>query len=221
MNLFQTVKAAVIAIMLVAAFSASSAHAQAAPAAAPAKAASSAPSGGVAVLNLKKTMNEASSVKAIRSQLEKKSEEYKKIVGKEEERLRKREKELVDQRSTMSAEAFEKERRNFQTEMNKFQLDVQKKRIQLARASEEALSKVEDVMSAIVKDIAKENSFAMVFRETQIVFYADFLDITNEVLKRLNQKLPDVKIEIKPISDAELTGGKPAAAAAAAPAKKN
>ncbi|MBI1275430.1 hypothetical protein GC177_05605 [bacterium] len=210
MTIFQRTRAALLAFMLAVAFTFSAAPVQAA----------AQQGAGVAVLNLKKIMDESTATKSIRSQIEKKSDEYKKSIAKDEERLRARDKELAEKRSTMSAEAFEKERRNFQAELQKVQLDVQKKRVQLDRAYGEALGKVNDVVSGIVKDMAKENGFAITFPASQIIFYADFLDITNEVLKRLNQKLGDVKVEIKPISDAELTGGKPAAAPAAAPAKK-
>lgn len=208
MTIFQRIRAALLAFMLAVAFTLSTAPAQAA----------AQQGAGVAVLNLKKIMDESTATKSIRSQIEKKSDEYKKSIAKDEERLRARDKELAEKRSTMSAEAFEKERRSFQAELQKVQLDVQKKRVQLDRAYGEALGKVNDVVSGVVKDLAKENGFAITFPASQIIFYADYLDITTEVLKRLNQKLGDVKVEIKAISDAELTGGK--AAAPAAPAKK-
>jgi Skp family chaperone for outer membrane proteins len=161
---------------------------------------------GVAVLDLQDILRDAKAAKSIRDQVQSKREEFQKQISADEERLRKRDKDLSEQKSLLSQDAFEQERKKFRDEVGKVQIEVQRKRVQLDRAYAKALSQVQNQIETIVKEMSKENGFAITFPASQTLFYAEPLDITAEVLKRLDSKLPSVKIVIEPISDEELMG---------------
>jgi outer membrane protein len=106
---------------------------------------------------------------------------------------------LADKRNVLSPEAFDKERKDFQKDVAGVQREVQKKRIQLDQAYAKALAKVQEKISEIVRDMAKKHQFAITFPASQTLFYAEQLDITKEVLERLNSDLPKVTLKIEKI----------------------
>ena len=59
------------------------------------------------------------------------------------------------------------------------------------------MGKVNDKIKDIIADIAKEKDFEVIIPSSQTLYYKDALDISNEVLKKLNKKITkaDVKFE--------------------------
>jgi Skp family chaperone for outer membrane proteins len=55
---------------------------------------------------------------------------------------------------------------------------------------------VERSLNEIVASMAEKNGYDVILRLSQVVFVKTNLDITGEVLKELNKKLPTVKVEI-------------------------
>jgi len=157
--------------------------------------------GKVAVLDLQRIMKESKAAKSIRSQLESKRDQYQKEITRDEEKLRERDKGLADKRNVLSPEAFDKERKDFQKDVANVQREVQKKRIQLDQAYAKALASVQEEISSIVREMAKKHQFAITFPASQTLFYAEQLDITEEVLNRLDDELPKVTLKIQPIKD--------------------
>jgi Skp family chaperone for outer membrane proteins len=58
------------------------------------------------------------------------------------------------------------------------------------------MQKVNEAMVQVVSDIVKERQYQIVLTKTQIVIVQTALDITPEVLRRLNRKLPTVAVSI-------------------------
>lgn len=157
--------------------------------------------GKVAVIDLQKIMKESKATVSIHDQVEKKRDQFQKDITKDEERLKKRDKELGEKHNVLSPEAFDKERKDFAKDVEGVQRGVQKKRIQLDRAYAKAMSEVQAQISEIVKGIAKENGISITFPASETLFYAENLDITDQVLKQLDQKLPKVTVKIEEIKE--------------------
>lgn len=192
--------AAVAAVITCAAASAMAADA--APAAAPAAGSSV----SVAVLDLQKIMKESAAAKSIREQIEKKREQFQQEVSKDEDRLRKRDKDLAEQRSLMAPEKFEQERNSFKTEVETVQKEVQKKRLQLDRAYSKALAEVQDSITAIVKELSAEKKFSLMLPASQTLYYDGALEVTDVVLDRLNKKLSKVTVKIEAVETPKEAG---------------
>ncbi len=69
-----------------------------------------------------------------------------------------------------------------------------KKRCWTARSSARC-DEIQKAVTGIVADMAKEKGFSIAIPTSQILYADPKLDITDEVLKRLNQKLP--KLDVK------------------------
>jgi Skp family chaperone for outer membrane proteins len=59
------------------------------------------------------------------------------------------------------------------------------------------MSKVNDEIKTIIADISKEKSLDLIVPAAQTLYYKDELDISNEVLKRLNKEVTKVKVSFE------------------------
>ena len=115
-------------------------------------------------------------------------------IQKEEEALRGANEELARKRAILAPETFAEERRQFEERLVQVQRTVQKRKTGLERVGFEALKKVEVVLNKIITEVAKEQSLGLILRKNQTVLVATELDITPDVLKRLDTALPSLKV---------------------------
>lgn len=151
----------------------------------------------VAIVDIQKIVSESSATKDINKQLEKKKNEFQTQINKQEESLMKEDQELTKKKASLSAEAFEKKRKAFQDKVAGVQRDVQKKRAQLEGAYTQALGKVQKAVVDIIKDMASDKGFELAIPASQALYFKSEMDISNDVLSKLDSKLPSVEVEIK------------------------
>lgn len=149
----------------------------------------------IVVLDVGLIRREASSVKTIREQIVKYQNELQEEIQKEQEALRTAQTELAKKQTLLAPEAFADERRKFEKRVVGVQQLVQSRRRSLEDSQNSAMLKVEETLNAIVIDFARTKGYAMVLRRAQVVLVDDALNITPDVLKELNARLPTVKVE--------------------------
>lgn len=162
----------------------------------------------IAVINMQVLLEESSAAKSIRGQVEKLRNDFQEEVNRQDQRLREQEQELKRQQAVLAAEAFNAKRRDFQQQVAKAQQDVQTRLRELDEMAARGLNDVRRALLPILVDLAKEQGYNIVFANTQLVFASKQLDITDEVLKRINTSLPAVNLQTLP------KAGAPAPAAA-------
>jgi outer membrane protein len=152
----------------------------------------------IAVFDSQRIEREAMAIKDAREQLQKVRASYQAEVAKEEEKFRAEEQELARQRTVLTGEAFDARRRDFERRVTEVQRHVQERSRQLEQSFNDVRGEVGKVMLAIITDLAKERDFALVIHRAQTAYRAEGLDITEEVLKRLDKKLPTIKVNLPP-----------------------
>lgn len=148
----------------------------------------------VAVLDLERVRRTAQAVKAIHSQLGTYVDAYRTETQKEEQEIRSAQEELARRRPSLSPEGYAEERRKLEEQLVSAQGRVQGRRQALERVSAEAMQQVQDVLGRIVADIAGEQQLTLILRKDQVVFILPDLEITDQVLQRLDRQLPSVRI---------------------------
>ncbi len=139
-------------------------------------------------------MNSSEAGKSITSQLttihKKTTAELKKI----EEELKKEESDLIKQKNVISDEEFEKKLsllRNkaseYQTQRKKFNDSINKKRL-------EATSELVSLIQPILAEYANEKSISIIFQKKNIIIGKTELDITENILKVLNENHKKITI---------------------------
>ncbi len=151
----------------------------------------------VAVVDFQLILHESSAGKVAQKAIETQRDAYAKEISGQEEKLRQTEQDLGRQRGSLSEEAFTKKRRDFEKQVNDFQRDVQARQKALQQGEGDALRVIQGAVNDIVTSLAGERGLNLVLPKNVVPFSDPNLDMTQEVLDRLNRKLPSVAVNIK------------------------
>jgi Skp family chaperone for outer membrane proteins len=149
---------------------------------------------GVGVVDIQRIMRESAAAKSIQGQIEKLRASYQQEITKQENELRTAEQELNRQRTLVSPDAFNERRRQFEQKVGNLQRDVQNRKRALDQSFSTAMRNVENSLREIIEQMVAERRLNLVLIKSQTIFNAPELEMTDEVMKRLNAKLPSVKV---------------------------
>ncbi len=149
----------------------------------------------IAVLDVEKIVRDSTVMQDIQKKVSKKQEEYQKDVNKKQKALEAEQKKIEGKKNVLAKDALDKEVADFEKKVEDLKQYVDTKQNNLKKASLEAMSKVNDKIKDIISDIAKEKNLDVIVPAAQSLYYKETLDISSEVLTRLNKKI--TKIEVK------------------------
>lgn len=124
-----------------------------------------------------------------RTQLERRRSQLQQELAQQEADLRKTQDDIEKQRAILSPDAFAQRGREFQGRVQSFQQGVQDRDKQLVDAERDASLRIRREIISIVNDILQEQKYQVVLEKSLVVFAQPELEISDEVLKRLNKKL--------------------------------
>ncbi len=153
--------------------------------------------GGIAVLDVEKIVKESVSMKDIQNKISKKQDEYQKEVTKQQNALEAEQKKIESKKNVLSKEALDKEVVAFEKKVEDLKAFVDKRQNSLKKASLDAMGKVNDKIKDIITDISKEKNLDLIVPSAQALYYKDELDISAEVLSRLNKKITKVDVKFE------------------------
>ena len=161
------------------------------------------PSPVVVVVDMTQIMRDAKAAKEIQSQIETEMNAYSREVSQQENGLKTLRDELERQRTVLAPEVFNGKSQEYQQRYAALDRDVQSKRQEMQQSYSEAMTKVETAALQIVADVAKERKANMVVSKAALLYMEDGLDVTPEVTRRLDEKLPSMTVPL-PQAGAEL-----------------
>ena len=157
----------------------------------------------IGVLDTQKVIKSSLAARSIRPQMEKLKKVYRTKFKKTERLLQKTKKELQKQRAIMPDDYSEKLKK-FRKRVRETQRQVQNVNRMFDRALANSMRKVHKTLNNITMEVAQEKQLKFVFPKRVVMFFEETSDITKEVLKRLNERLPKVTVimpKIRPISE--------------------
>lgn len=146
---------------------------------------------------------------SIRSQYE---EQAKKLMAegkKTDDALQADAKKLSDERALLSQEDLQKRAQGLQKRNIEFQQSMQIKQQGLQLGVQRAEAQVEAALRPIFAEIMKEKGGTILLDQAVVLAGGSDLDISAEVLKRLNEKL--AKVDVKPLTKEEMEAAQKAA----------
>ena len=153
----------------------------------------------LAVIDFRGVLAKSEAARNIRSAVDEKRQELRKYFLGVENSLRDEQKNLSKKRSIVTAEAFEKRARKLKEKAQSAQKLAQTSNQKLKKSFDQAMDKVQKELLRIVAEVAEESGVGVVLFRSAIVIAVKKLDISKEVLKRLNKKLPDVKVRFETV----------------------
>ena len=153
----------------------------------------------LAVVDFRGVLSKSEAARNIRSVVDEKRQELRKYFLEVENSLRDEQKDLSKKRSIVTAEAFEKRARKLKEKAQSAQKLAQTSNQKLKKSFDQAMDKVQKELLRTVAEVAEESGVGVVLFRSAIVIAVKKLDISKEVLKRLNKKLPEVKVRFETI----------------------
>tara|TARA_Y100000588_G_scaffold6653_1_gene7947 strand:+ start:130 stop:696 length:567 start_codon:yes stop_codon:yes gene_type:complete len=157
----------------------------------------------IGVIDTQKVIKSSTAARSIRPQMEKLKKVYRTKFKKTEGLLQKTKKELQKQRTIMPDDYSEK-LKEFQNRVRETQRQVQNVNRMFDRALANSMRRVHKTLNNITMEVAQEKELKFVFPKRVVIFFEESSDITMEVLRRLNKRLPKVKVimpKIRPTSE--------------------
>jgi outer membrane protein len=153
----------------------------------------------LAVVDFRGVLSKSEAARNIRSVVDEKRQELRKYFLEVENSLRDEQKDLSKKRSIVTAEAFEKRARKLKEKAQSAQRLAQTSNQKLKKSFDQAMDKVQKELLRTVAEVAEESGVGVVLFRSAIVIAVKKLDISKEVLQRLNKKLPKVKVRFETI----------------------
>ncbi len=151
----------------------------------------------IAIVDVQSILENSVAIKEIKKSIELLGEKISKDINHKENELKKSEDELLKKKAILSEAVFEKEADIFNKKVGEAQKEVQNRKNKLEHIHNEAIAKVHKVTMDIVGEIVKKNDIKVVIPSSQVLFAAEELNITSEVITQLNSRLKTVKINTK------------------------
>ena len=146
-------------------------------------------------LDFKYVLNESEAGKKAQNQLKKKLDNGVKDLSKQEKIIQEEEKKIIQQKKILSPEEYKKK----VTELRKKVSELQKKRSKLlntvATQRSKARSELLKNLNPVVKEYMVEKNIRMVLDKKGIILADEKLDITNDIIKKLNAKIKTLKLD--------------------------
>lgn len=151
----------------------------------------------IAVVDVQKIMSESLGARSIQKQLEDKRKSFQEEFSKHEQDLRDEQKTLIEGREKMSAEDFSKKREAFEGELLEMRKLVQKRQLALEKGASNAIEDLRGEVVKIVAQLAEKNGYDIVLTKQNVILAEKEMDITPEVMTRLDKNLKQVELKVE------------------------
>ncbi|MFN7710723.1 MAG: OmpH family outer membrane protein [Holosporales bacterium] len=151
----------------------------------------------VGVIDLNRLFAESKAAQGLQKAVEEHGAKFQAEIEKQETTLHEAESKLAAEQSKLKPEEFAKKRAEFENKVANVQEKVAEKRMQLEQALEKAKAKVEQNIGSIVTALAEKKGLTLVIPRGATLFRAESLEMTDEVLKQLDEKLPSVSFTLE------------------------
>ena len=133
----------------------------------------------------------------VRELLDVQRQKFQSEFSKVEAELQQTERDLMSKRELLSAEEYDKQIKAFQARVTRLQQDIQKQRQSIDNAYQKAQSDIRAEAISVITEIASEMQLDLVLQRDSSLIFLPHLNISEEVLKRLNERTKNARIEIE------------------------
>ena len=111
--------------------------------------------------------------------------------------LQQSERDLLAKRELMAKDEYDKLVAAFQTRVSSVQKEIQYKRQSIDDAYQKALSDIRKLAIEVITKIASEREIDLILNRNSSVIFLPHLNISDEVLSRLNERTKNARIEVE------------------------
>ena len=148
----------------------------------------------IAILDMERILRDSKATTTLRQEIDKQRQVHQTTLREQEQALRSADQELARQRAVLSAEAFATKRKELQEQANRLQQEFVSRQTEMEQLFGRGVSQVRQALAEVAKEIADEQGINLILLKATIVLASRELDITEEALKRLDERLPAVDV---------------------------
>ncbi|MEE2997765.1 MAG: OmpH family outer membrane protein [Pseudomonadota bacterium] len=166
------------------------------------------PAANIGIVDVQKVLRESKASESIRPMVERMRKEFQKEVSAQEQRLRQVEQELSKQRAILTPEAFAQKRRKFSAQARDAQAGVQRRRRALDRVFNSTKNEILKNLIVVARKVVTEKKLNLLIEKRFVFISENKFDVTEEIIERLDKRLPKVKIDFTKIEKGNAKGKK-------------
>ncbi len=148
----------------------------------------------IGLIDINRIFRLSTALGGVRDEVAAREQRYREEITAEEERLRNQQDELSQKRSVLSPQEFAIEEASFRSEVESLQKRVNERNQELQEIMAQSQQQVQEEAVRIIAEIALERNFALVFDASQLVIAAEQINISDEVVERLNERFPALEV---------------------------
>ena len=148
----------------------------------------------IGTLDVPELLTQSKAGKSLAATLQQRGKAINADIGKKEQNLRAKRQQLEQQRSSLQPADYEVKLSALEKEFAALRKDATAKRKEIEKAQNSGLEQIRKALDGVIRDVADKRSLTLIINRSAVVLGADAWDITTEVKKALDAKLPAVKI---------------------------
>ncbi len=148
----------------------------------------------VGVVDFDLILKESKAGKSVKSQYDKQRSALDADVDQKRKAFKDQQQKLASQRSTLSDDEFKKKVNELYDKGKATEKSLAQTKQALDSNLKKAVGQIRSALLEIIADIAKKRVFTLVLNKSDVILAADAYNFTDESMKRLDAKLPSVKL---------------------------
>ena len=154
------------------------------------------PNTSIAIVDLNLILSESKAAKGATKDFEKiQKDTESEIVESDKSMLEERNK-LIEQQSVIAPEAFEVKAQDYEKKLQNYQSEKQNKLRKLENVLQTARNEILENVKPILEELSQELGVTVILEKNSVLLSATNMDITDEVIKKLNKQLPKIKVSL-------------------------
>ena len=152
------------------------------------------PNTSIGVIDINKILLESDAAIIAAEQIEEIAIEIENEIKLSDDEIIKEQNSLIESQSIMAPEAFESKRNEYENKVQKYNNERQSKLMKIDELIAISRNEILSAMKPILEEVSNEKGITIILEKASIMLNAEKMDITNEVLKKLNKSLPTIKV---------------------------
>ena len=152
------------------------------------------PNTSIGVIDINKILSDSEAAITAAEQIESIAIEIENEIKLSDEEIIKEQNLLIESQSIMAPEAFDAKRKEYESKVQSYNNERQSKLMKIDELIAVSRNDVLNALKPILEDISNEKGITIILEKSSVMLNAEKMDITNEVLKKLNKSLPNIKV---------------------------
>ncbi len=154
------------------------------------------PETNVGVIDLNYILSESDAAVDAAKQIEDIAKQIEEEIKNTDQDLIDEQNELIESQQIMAPAAFDEKRKEYENKVQNYNVTRQEKLMSIDRIVSESRNEVLNALKPILEEISNDMGITVLLEKNSVLLNAENRDITEEALKALNKKLPNIEVSV-------------------------